>query len=147
MAFMVAAIPYITMAIGAVSAIQQGRQAKASADYNAKQQEVSADITRRQASEREQMQRNEARKMLGKQRAAIAESGVGFGGSSQDIYLESARDAELDALNLRYAGELEARGLIEQAKLTRMEGRAKAQQAGFQAVGSVLGGVAKGYGK
>jgi len=147
MAFMVAALPYITMAISAAGAMQQGRQAKATAEYNAKQQEVSADAARRQAAEREQMQRNEARKLLGKQRAAIAESGVGFGGSSQDIYLQSARDAELDALNLRYAGELEARGLIGQAAAERMEGRARAQQAGYQVAGSVLGGVAKAYGK
>lgn len=147
MAFIVPFIPYITAAIGAVGAIQQGQQAKVSAEYNAKQQEVSADITRRQAGEREQMQRNEARKLLGKQKAAIAESGVGFGGSSQDIYLQSAQDAELDALNLRYAGELEARGLIEQSKITRMEGRERARQSGYQAVDSVLGGVAKGYGK
>ena len=147
MAFMVAALPYITAAIEAASAMQQGRQARATAEYNAKQQEVSADVARRQAAEREQMQRNETRKLLGKQRAAIAESGVGFGGSSQDIYLQSARDAELDALNLRYAGELGSRGLMGQAAAERMEGRARARQAGYQAVGSVLGGVAKAYEK
>ncbi len=147
MAFMVAAIPWITAAIGAVGAAQQGAQARATADYNARQQEVSAMVARDQANSREEAQRREARKLLGRSRAAVSQSGVGFGGSSQDVYQQSALDAELDALNIRYQGELEARGLLEQAKIERMEGRNRARQYGYQAVGSVLGGIAKGYGK
>lgn len=147
MAFMVAALPYITAAIGAVGAIQQGQQARTAADYNARQEEVSANVARQQAAAREQLQRNEARKVLGRQRAAIAESGTGFIGSNRNIAIQSAMDAELDALNIRYSGELEARGLTEQANLTRLEGRQRQQNYGMQAIGSVLGGVAKGYGK
>lgn len=147
MAFIVAALPYITAAVGAVGAIQQGQQARATADYNARQEQIGADVTRRQAAAREELQRKEARKFLGRQRAAIAESGTGFGGSARDIAVDSALDAELDALNIRYQGELEARGLSEQAKLTRLEGRQRAGQYGLKAFGSVLGGIAQGYGK
>lgn len=146
MAFMVAALPWISAAIGAVGAIQQSRQASATANYNARQQEVSANVARRQAAAREEMQRKEARKFLGRQRAAIAESGTGFGGTNQDIAVQSALDAELDALNIRYQGELEARGLNEQANLTRLEGRQRSANYGLQAVSSVLNGYSQRYG-
>lgn len=145
MAFLVAALPWVSAAVGAVGAIQQGQQARVTADYNAKQEEVSADVARRNAAAREDAQRREARKFLGRQRAAIAESGTGFGGSATDIMIESAMDAELDALNIRYQGDLEARGLTEQAKLTRLEGKQRQANYGLQAVSSVLNGASKAY--
>jgi len=141
-----AVIPLIISAVSAAAAISQGQQAKAAADYNAKIDEQNAAITRQQAGQREEAFRSEARQTLGRQRAAFAESGTGLGGSNLDIIKDSALNLELDALNIRYQGELEARGLVEQAKITRLEGRQRRANAGLQAVGSVLGGVSKVYG-
>lgn len=138
---------FIPMIIGAVGAIAQGQQAKAAADYNAKVDEQNATLTGQQANQREEVFRREARQTLGRQRAALAESGTGLSGSGADIIEDSALNLELDALNIRYQGELEARGLIEQAKMTKLEGRQRRANAGLQAAGSILGGVAKGYGK
>lgn len=146
MAF-VAAIPIITAAISAAAAISQGQQAKAAADYNAKVDEQNAQLAREQAAAKEQLHRNEVRMFMGRQRAAVAEAGVGFGGTQQDLAVQSALAAEMDALNIRYAGELEARGLFAQAQQTRLEGKQRQTNAGFQAFGSVLGGVANYAGK
>jgi hypothetical protein len=138
---------FIPAIIGAVGAIAQGQQAKNAADYNAKVDEQNATITRQQANQREEIFRKEARQNLGRQRAALAESGVGMGGSGADIIKDSALNMELDALNIRYQGDLEARGLVEQAKMSRLEGRQRRANAGLQAAGSILGGVSKRYGK
>jgi hypothetical protein len=50
--------------------------------------------------------RRDYRLLAGDQAAAIAEGGGGFEGSSVDVFVESERNAFLDALNIRYdAGE------------------------------------------
>lgn len=68
--------------------------------------------------------RRQSRELLSQQVAAIGESGIGYGGSSAEVMQQSAIDAELDALNIRYEGELRRQGLKQQAKLARRGSRA-----------------------
>lgn len=121
------AIPFITLAVSALSAVGQGQQAQQQADYaalNADRDrqiaEANAEITAQQASAREEDVRRQARQMLGASRAAIAQSGTGLMGSNADVYSQQARDAEMDALNVRYSGNLERTGLLNQADTSRM---------------------------
>jgi hypothetical protein len=111
-------------AIGAVGAISSGQQQKTqfqayaqANEYNALAQQQRAQTSRLVAGEREQMQRRESAFAIGKQRAAAAESGLGLGGSTGDLTSQSELFAEMDALNVRYQGELEASGLMSQANL------------------------------
>ena len=126
MPFLVAAAPYIAMATSALGAIGEGQSAQvqanataASEDRNAKIADKNAEITNAQYGQREDQLRREGRQQLGAMRAAIGQSGAGLLGSSRDVYGMSARNLEMDALNLRYAGQLEAVGLMNDAAAQR----------------------------
>ncbi len=129
-------------AVQALGAIQQGNAAKKAADYNAGQLEQGAALERQQANEREEAQRRQARQVLGSQRAAFAQSGGGMGGSAADVMAQSATNAELDALTLRYEGDLKARGMEAQASSERYAGAVAKRNSRMQAVGSILSGAA-----
>lgn len=131
-----AAIPLGAMlaasaAVSAVGAIQQGMAAQAqakaaqgAAEYNAtiKRQQAASEL--QQANAREEQQRRGTRQVLGQQRAALAQAGIGMGGSALDIEEQSADRAELDALTMRYEGDLRAKGLLAAAEGAEYEGRA-----------------------
>jgi hypothetical protein len=86
-----------------------------SARFSAASLRRKAEISRQGFGQREEQQRRDARILAGKRRAAIAQSGTGFDGSNADVERQSQIFAELDALNIRYQGELENHGLLEQA--------------------------------
>lgn len=104
-------------ALSAYSSYQQGKQqeqvykaqSKVEAN-NAIIEQQNAAAASQAANAREEQHRRQARQILGEQRAAQAQAGVGLGGSSADIAEQSAINAELDALGIRYEGELERRG-------------------------------------
>jgi hypothetical protein len=149
-----------TAVIGAIGAIQAGNAQAASyqsqqqaANYNATIEAQNARVARQQANAREEAQRRQARQVLGEQRAALAQAGIGLSGSAADVYGQSAANAELDALNIRYEGELQARGLLAQSELTRYEGKvagmnaSSARRGGYlDAASSLLVGGSKAYG-
>jgi hypothetical protein len=122
----------------ALSAIQQGNQAQAAANYNAQVLENQAQTERNQATVRQEAQRREARQVIGQQLAATSESGAGLSGSNLDLLTESLRNSELDALNIRYQSELNAQGLQQQAGLERFQGKQAKYQSRMSAAGSLL---------
>lgn len=146
--------------VGAYSAYQGGKAQEASYksqaqadEYNAKVAETNAATARQQAGAREEAQRRQARQILGTQRAALAQAGIGLSGSAADVYGASAANAELDALNIRYEGELDARGLLAGAELDKYQGKVSnmnaksAKQAGYvNTASALLSGGSKAYG-
>lgn len=154
---------YVMMAstvMQAMGAISEGNAAAAQAKAQGRALEANAQIQRdnarqasREASAAEDSQRRQARQVLGKQRASIAEAGIGFTGSSLDIVNQSTLNAELDALNIRYEGEMRRRGLINDANFTQFEADqsfAAAKQykrAGYmKAAATIMDGASKAYG-
>jgi len=141
------ALTVASTAVGAVGAIQQGNAAKAAADYNAKLQEREATQRSKEANLHEEAQRRKNRQLLARQRAQLAESGIGFEAMGESLIEDSATMAELDALNIRYEGETQRRGLLAGANLSRMEGK-NAQKAGyFKAGATLLSGGSKAAGQ
>lgn len=132
-----------SVGLQAAGALMQGQAARNSAEYNATMMDQAATVERQQTSAREDAQRRQARMVLGQQRAALAQSGGGMGGSAADIMQQSAMNAELDALTLRYEGELRARGLNAQAEGERYMGRQAQRASYFSAAGSILSGAGK----
>ena len=124
----------------AIGSIQQGNAAKKSADFNATMLEQGAAVERQQTAAREDAKRREARMVLGSQRAAFAQSGGGLEGSAADVMQQSAINAELDALTLRYEGDLRARGMQAESTSERFAGKQAQRQGYFAAAGSILGG-------
>ncbi len=98
-------------ALQAVGAIQQGQATKEQADFNAaiaernaQISEQEADLARRGAAfEEAQLKRNLAH-LRGAQAAAVGASGLSLEGSPLHIMAETAAEAELDALAIRFAG-------------------------------------------
>lgn len=115
--------------------------------FNIKNQEQNAALKAQQTSAAEEMQRREGRRNLASQRAAIAQSGVGFLGSSADIMRQSTAAAELDALNVRYAGDLERMGILNDIemrkfndKLLKQRGKQVMRMRWGNALGALFGG-------
>lgn len=117
-----AAVPIILAAVAVVSSIQQSNTAKANAQsqaniasYNQKVSENNATSARQAAAANEEAQRRQSAVQLGRLRAGIVESGGGTDGSNGDLYGQSAANADLDAKNILYAGELKGQGLDSEA--------------------------------
>lgn len=117
--------------------------------FNISVAEQNARLTGQQTSAREEQQRRESRQLLGTQRAAIAQSNVGFDGSSADIIRQSSANAELDALNIRYAGELERMGFLNEIEMRKysdqmlkLKGKQVMRMRWGNALGALFGGGA-----
>lgn len=124
---------------------QQGRIEK----YKAQVAQANAENAGRQASAEQERSRRESRQVLGAQRAGIAESGTAFTGSNLDIIRQDTAAAELDALNIQYAGELERKGLLNEAEAFRYNERvlrSKAKSAMRQRWISAIGAGISAYG-
>lgn len=96
---------------------QQYKSQAAAANYNAivgRQQSEAALST---ANQREEQQRRVARLHSGELRAAVAESQTGLGGSNADVTRQSEILAEMDALNIRYEGQVQSTGLLNQSNV------------------------------
>ena len=128
--------------VKAVGAIQSGAAAQDAANFNAAILNQNATVARQQADAQEEAQRRKSRQVLGQQRAAFAQAGTGLDGSAADVMEQSATMAELDALTMRYEGDLQARGLGNQAKAAKFEGKMAKRNSYFQAAGTLLSGSA-----
>lgn len=158
---------WVAAVVAAVGALVQGRQEaaelRAEAEiqgYNAQVQRNAAAQAAQQANTEEERVRRESRQVLGAQRAGIAQSGTGFTGSNIDIMRQDAIAAELDALNVRYEGDVRRKGLLNEAQAsefnkTLLRKKAKgvmrtrwlnAIGAGMSAYGSAGGGFGGGGG-
>lgn len=130
-----------TAVVGGIQAISQGFAQAATASANADLLRDQATTTANLTAAQEAEVRRRGRRVLGEQRAAIAESGTGFGGANADLMRQSATDLEMDALNVRYQGYLQRRGLTNQAKMTEWQGRQAKRSALIGGGLSILGGT------
>jgi hypothetical protein len=120
----------VSTVVGGLSAYRSNQAQQV--QYQAQQQanEFNAALARQESAQvkavfgaREDQQRRMARLEAGKRAAWAAQSGLGFGGSNADVDQQSEIFAELDALNIRYEGELNSRGLLNTAASQDYEAR------------------------
>jgi hypothetical protein len=133
---------YAYAAMAAVQVIQgvsQAQSARQAGDYNAKLQTSMAYDTLRATASHEELQRTMADQDLAKQRAALSANGIDpTSGSALVGTTQSMRDAELDALMIRYEGVLNARNQFLGANVTKAEGRNAQKQGYLSAAGQAL---------
>jgi len=157
---MAAAIPYLIIAATAVSAIGAVDSANAQAD-NARAQAQAAQTNSTIAQQNahntllvtdanEEEQRRKSAMQLGEQRAGLLQAGIGAAGSASDVIGQSTANAELDALNIRYQGQLQANNYANQSLMDDAQAGAANQsahndvQAGYiGAASSLLSGASK----
>lgn len=115
-----AALMVASAVLSAYAAIKQGQAQKSAANYNAEVAGVQAQVAREQGNANEETQRRRAGLALGRQAAGAAENG-GLSGTNLDLYQQSATDAELDALNIRYGSKLAGSSADAQAGMYRSQ--------------------------
>lgn len=145
------ALPFLIGGVAAMGSLMKGigeaQQLSAQADaakYNAAVLRQQSDQALRTSAAEEATQRRQAEQVLGTQRAAIAESGLGFGGSAADVMRESRIEAELDALNIRYKGQLESRNLLSAAALEKYKAATARRQVPLAYVGAGTSALSEG---
>lgn len=135
------ALTAFSAVVGAAGTLQAGAAQAEAAEFNARVSEQEAQRARQAAAFEEQRLRDAARRVAGAQRAAIGASGIGFEGSPLLVMADTAEEAELDALAIRFSGSTAEARAKSQAALDRLQAR-QARTAGFfQAGASILGGA------
>lgn len=129
--------------LSGVGAAASGMQAAAAADYNAQVAERDAQMATQAAAFEEDLHRERLRKTLSAQRVATGASGGAMEGSPLIVMQQTAEDAEIDALAIRYGGSVEAARAQSRAAASRMEARAARTGAVIGAGASLLSGGAK----
>lgn len=127
-----------TSAIGAVDA---GVTARRTAEFNARVAEEDARATRAAAAFEEERNRENVRRLISAQRAAIGASGTLPEGDPILVVADTAADAELDALAIRFSGSVQEARARSQAALARAEGRARQTASFFDAGSAILTGA------
>lgn len=133
------ALTAVAGAFQAYSAYDQGQQAKAVGNFNARQQENQAIKLRNQGTEKENDHRRAVAEMVSKQRAQFGASGVDVGsGSALDVVDDTQTLGDIDAMRIRSSVDDNVKSLNDQARLTRSEGKAAARAGKLKAVGSLF---------
>lgn len=128
-------------ALSAVGTLQQGIAQGRASDYNAQVAEQNATAARQKAAFDEAARREQLQRVQAAARAAIGKSGADFSGSALDLMAQNAAQAELDALAIRYGGEVRASGLQAQAELDRFQADASRTGGYFGAGARALQGA------
>jgi hypothetical protein len=79
-------------------------QRAAGSQFDAEMARLFGEDSLRTSTAAQLAQRRGSRNLLAVQKAAIAQAGIGTGGSAADVVRESAANAELDALNIAFEG-------------------------------------------
>lgn len=121
------------------AAAEAGAEAKAAAQ--------NAAAAGQQASQAEDAQRRRNREFTASQSAAIGEANIGRGGSAAVLMQQSAIEAELDALNIRYEGDLRRKGFAAEAAAARARKTAIKRTGFMKAAGQLFGQGGDIYGQ
>jgi hypothetical protein len=128
----------ISSIAGAISAQNAADAQSEALDYNASIMDKEAMAERESAKFEETRQREANAKLMARQRVAYATSGVDLSeGTPLEVLGSQAGEMEMDALAIRYNGEIKAKKNESQAAIYRLQSQ-QAQRAGFANAGSSL---------
>ena len=140
------AVPIISLVVAVGSAVYSGIQASQNASYNKAVADQAADAAEDKARYDENLHRERVRKLLSTQRALYGKSGVDIEtGSPLLTELDTVGQGELDALAIRYGGDVESARARSAGRLAKMEGKSKATASYIQAGSSLLSGGYDAY--
>lgn len=132
---------YIGMAVSAISVISSAQQQKKASEYNSAMATQQAAAANQVAAANAERQQRTARAQIGGMEAQYAASGISMEGSPIEILEQSAREAELDRMNIIYGGQAQAAGYQRTAALESAKA-SNAMASGYLKAGSsILGGL------
>lgn len=133
--------------LSAIGAIKQGQGQQAAANYNASMMEHNADVAKQEGALLVNRQQRSAAQTIGSARASYSASGIDSGqGSALDVIQNSAQQAALDSMLIKYNADSKAYSLQKSAQLTRFEGDTAMENSYYSAAGSLLSGAGKAAG-
>lgn len=145
MAFLAAIPAWVGVAATAAGAVAQGVSESSAQAANAATMQQEGKIAATQGYEAEAQQRRRTAMVLGQQEAAAGQSGGGYGGSTGRSIGQSALNAELDALNIRYKSQLQKWGYVTQANNLRSESETAMNSGLVRAGSAFLQGYSRNY--
>ena len=117
----------------------QGNAEQASAEANASSDEANIGYTKHEYEVNSARDRSNTAKTLGDMRASYGATGLSSDGSGADIIAESARNAELDALNSKYTADFKSTQLQNDATAQRAKGNYAQRVSKARQVASYIG--------
>ncbi|HEV2673378.1 MAG TPA: hypothetical protein VGV37_02485 [Aliidongia sp.] len=126
-----------TAAVTAASAISAGNAQKSAASYNAQVDQQNAQQQQGVAASQELAQDRSDRQKLGQEASAFGAGGVDMSGTPLDVMADSATQARLNALSIKYNGQVGANRDLSQGAIATFQGN-QAQTAGYLNAGSTL---------
>lgn len=141
-------LPVAAAALSAVSAIQQGRASQQAANYQATVAQQQGEQARQVAAQQEEDYRRQQSRLMGAQRAAVGGSGATMSGTPLLSSEDMAGEAELQALRIRYGGDVQTARATQEAELLRYQGKQAKKQGYMRAGASLLSsfGSTSGFG-
>lgn len=127
----------VAAAVSAYGAYEAGQQQQQEAQYRSKVAKNQAEQAKEAASVAEQNRREDDRRIMATQRAAIGGAGLSTEGTPLFVLLDTAEQSQLDALRIRYGGASTAAGLTDEAKHLIYQGDQYAK-AGYIGAGTTL---------
>jgi hypothetical protein len=130
-------------ALTAVGQVVQTGTDTAIAKATAAGQEQRANEERAVSQYRAQQRQKEAARLVSQQQAAFAASGGGLDGSAADVIARTAGRGELNSELELWSGESRARGLEDQAAMTRAAAKANQRALPLRIGATVLTGASR----
>lgn len=130
-----------TAGVNAYGQIQAGQQARAAGERNAQILEQRAAAQREQTAFNEERTRARNRRAAALARVGLATSGVAATGTPLSVAGADREEMELDALTVRWQGELEAQESLNEAETQRFLGRQAASRGVMGAIGTLATGA------
>lgn len=131
----------IGSALSAGGSLIQGQQQAAVYKQNAKALDAEAKQREREGYGAEERQVIQDRGLSSTARVAALKNGVTLTGSTQDILAQSAADAAIDRLAIRYQTKTTTNALKSQATAQRYAAKAAKRSGIFSAATTLLGGA------
>ena len=142
---MAVAIPFIAMAASAGGSAIAGADRADALNANAATMAYEGRTAAAQGYQAEAEQRRRAGMVLGQEAAAAGQAGAGYGGSVGRSMKQSALNAELDALNVRYKTRLQKWSFDTQATNLRAEASAASASGTLNTASALLRGYSQNY--
>lgn len=120
--------------------MQAAKAARQAGEYNAVLAENERELLLQRKAAEESALRRQSDRLASSQRVLTAKSGIQMSGSPMLALADTYFNTEMDALNIRYAADVEAVAKTSEAALSRATGRARAYSNQVAAYQSLLGG-------
>lgn len=146
MAMVAIAATVASAAISAVGAVRSAQAQSAAADYNSKVASLNAQAATQQGEAAAEAQQRDSQRRIGTALASFGAAGVETDtGSPADVLSQSARDAALDNLTIKYNAKMRAMGYQMQSNLDSTNASNSASAGVLSGTAALLSGGSSAY--